>query len=50
MPERDMLGERAAQADFQIIGMGTERQQIELAHSRIRVNENGSSPLSGASW
>ncbi len=45
--ERGVLGERAAQADFQIIGMGTERQQIESAHSRIRVNENGSSPLSG---
>ena len=50
MSERRVLGERAAKADLHVIGMGAERQQIEPAHSRIRVNENGSSPLSGVPW
>ena len=52
MPKRGVLGERAAEADLQIVRVRTERQQIHhrrhaLDYSLIRVKENGSSPFSG---
>ena len=45
--ERRVFGERAAETDLEIIGMRAERHEIDPAHSRMRVNEKDSSPLSG---
>ena len=50
MAERRVLGERASEADLQIIRVRPERQQVyglhPLDYSLIRVNENGSSLFS----
>ncbi len=50
VPQRRMLGNDAAEADLDVVGMRTECEDVYGAVNGHRAHANTSSPFSGRAW